>query len=319
MKNYINIMRNCVTAIVLLVLFAVNAFSAEKKPDAAAKNSPPSVVVTIKPIHSLVAAVMGELGKPELLVEGKASEHDYTLKPSDMKRMQSADIIFFTSMDLETFLINAIPALHDGTLAVELAASDGVVRQQVRESDMEVTEHAHGLYDPHIWLSPENAIAMVKQIKKILSLKDKKNRGIYEINAKNYINKISKASEKITLKLSPYKNVPFIVFHDAYGYFVQSYGLNQTAAVSVNPESPLGAEKISEINGVIKRKHVYCVFADPAFGEESVRKILNNPDRVKIATIDPIGNSLEKGENAYLTIMDGVADNMLSCFGDGKI
>lgn len=312
-------MRNLFTAIILLILLPVNAFSIEEKPETTAKNSPPSVIATIKPIHSLVAAVMGELGKPELLIDGKSSEHDYTLKPSDMKKMQNADIIFFDSLDLETFLINTIPTLHDGTIAVELAASDGVTRQQALNSDMEVDEHAHGLYDPHIWLSPENAIAMVKQIKKILSMKDTKNRGIYEMNAKNYINKISKTSEKITLKLSPYKNVPFIVFHDAFGYFVKSYGLNQTAAVSLNPESPLGAEKISEINGVIKRKHIYCVFADPAFAETSVKKILNNPDRVKIATLDPIGNNIEKGDGAYLATLEGIANNFLSCFGDGNI
>lgn len=312
-------MGNLITAIILLILLPISAFSADEKPEPATKHSPPSVIVTIKPLHSLVAAVMGELGTPELLIDGKASEHDYTLKPSDMKKMQNADIIFFESLDLETFLINTIPTLHDGTIAVELAASDGVVREQALNSDMEVDEHAHGLYDPHLWLSPQNAIAMTKQIKKILSMKDKKNRGIYEMNTKNYINKISKTSEQITLKLSPYKNVPFIVFHDAFGYFVKSYGLNQTAAVSMNPDSPLSAEKISDINGVIKRKHIYCVFADPAFSEASVKKILNNPDRVKIGTLDPIGNNLEKGESAYLGILDGVANNLLSCFGDGKI
>ncbi len=336
MKKYVNtllgvinsyhrqyIVRNCFIASILLALplaaLPFNAFCAETKPAATAQNSPPVVVVTIKPIHSLVAAVMGELGKPELLINGKLSEHDYSFKPSDMKKLQSADIIFFTSLDLETFLIHAMPSLQDRTIAVELAASEGVTRQPVHDSDLEVDDANHGLYDPHIWLSPENAIAMVKQIKKILSLRDKKNRGIYEMNAKKYINKISKTSEKITLKLSPYKNIPFIVFHDAFGYFVKAYGLNQNAAISLTPESPLGAEKISDINALIKRKHIYCVFADPAFGVESFRKIINNPDRVKFGVLDPLGNNLENDENAYLAILDGVADNLLSCLADGNI
>lgn len=314
-----NIMRNCFIAIILLVLFPVSAFSAddEDKPESApAKNSPPVVIATIKPIHSLVASVMGELAQPELLVDGKNSEHDYALKPSDMKKMQKADVIFFTSLDLETFLVNAIPSLNDGTVAVELAASQGVKRQQVGDS---AGEHDKDSYDPHVWLSPENSIAMVKQIAKILALKDKKNRGIYDMNAKKTISKIASASEKITLKLSPYKNVPFITFHDAFGYFVKTYGLNQVMALSLNPETALGAEKISDVNSLVKRKRILCVFSDPAFGDASVKKILNKPEGVKISPLDPAGINIPKGENAYLTILDGVANNMLSCLGDGSV
>ena len=118
------------------------------------------------------------------------------------------------------------------------------------------------------------------------------------------------------MELSPYKNVPFITFHDAYGYFVKSYGLNQAAAISINPEAALGAEKISDINSLIKRKRVSCVFADPAFSEASVKKILNNPDKIKVITLDPIGTSVEKGEGAYLTILEGVSKNLLACFND---
>ena len=308
-------MRNYYTAILfnitlLLILLPLAAFSANKKPTA---DSPPKVIATIKPIHSLVAAVMGELGAPELLINGQASGHDYILKPSDMKKIHNTDIVFFTSMDLETFLLKTIASLPSGSVAVELAASEGVERQQPSEI---ISDHEHSSYDPHVWLSPVNAIAMVNQIKKILSLKDSKNRGIYEMNARNYINKISETSEKITLKLSPYKNIPFISFHDAYGYFVKSYGLNQVAAVSLNPEIALGAETISNLNRTIKKKHIYCIFADPEFPEASVKKLLNNPDQVKIKTLDPLGLNIEKGKGAYLDILNNISDNLLSCFGD---
>lgn len=309
MKNYFTAI--IFKALVLLCLFPVGAFSAEGQAETEKKNvAPPVVVVTIKPIQSLVAAVMGEIGAPELLIDGKASEHDYIMRPSDMKKIQSADVVFFTSMDLETFIVKAIKSLPDGAVAVELAASEGVTRQPAVYGD-----DGHS-YDPHIWLSPENAIAMVKQIKKILSLRDPKNRGIYEMNASKYIKKIGAASEKITLELSPYKNIPFITFHDAYGYFVKTYGMNQVDAVSLNPEAPLGAEKISDINSLIKRKRVECVFSDPAFSDTSVKKILNNSDKVKIIQIDPVGLNVEKGESAYISILDGVSKAMLSCFND---
>lgn len=277
------------------------------------KSKVPNVIVTIKPIHSIVAAVMGELGKPELLIN-KNSEHDYALKPSDMQKLQNADIIFYNSLNLESFLINTIPVLNKKTLAVELAASEDITRQKVTESYLsDDKDHDHGNYDQHIWLSPLNAVAIAKQVRKILAIKDPKNRGIYDMNTKNFINKVSEASEKITLKLSPYKNVPFIVFHDAFGYYVKNYGLNQVASVSIDPETPLSAEKISDINFVIKKKHIYCLFADPAFSEDALRKILNSGQQVKISTLDPIGVNLEAGSGLYVNLLNNITDNLLSC------
>jgi zinc transport system substrate-binding protein len=271
----------------------------------------------VRPIHSLVAAVMGELGAPGLLIDGSASGYGFKPQPDDIKKMRDADIIFFNSLDMESFIAGAIPSLRAGAVTVELAASEGVVRQELLDSDVEFQRRA--VYDPHVWLSPVNAIAMVKQIAKLLAIKDPKNRGVYEVNARKYINKISKTSEKITLELSPHKNAPFIAFRNAYGYFVKNYGLNQVAAVAVNPGANLSAENIGDINSAIRRKHIECVFADQAFDVEAVKKILKNPEKVRIVTLDPFGNGIEKGEGAYLAILEGLASNMLSCFGDGKI
>lgn len=314
MKNKANIAINLFTAMVLLAALAQTSFAKDEDTAKSSIPSPPNVVVTIKPIHSMVSAVMGDLATPTLLLDKSKSAHDYTLKPSDMKKIQAANVIFFVSMDLEHFLVNTIPSLKKGTVTVELAASKGVSRRPV--SSAEPDGHEHSAYDPHVWLSPENAIAMIKQISKVLSALDSKNRGIYEVNANNYIKKISEASEKITLSLSPYKNVPFVTFHDAYGYFVKQYGLNQASAVSINPEIQLSAERISGLNYVIKNRHVYCVFADPEFPQDSVKKLLNNPDRVKIGMLDAIGIEEKPGESAYIAIMQNISKNLLSCFQD---
>ena len=73
----------------------------------------PNVLVSIKPLHSIVAAVMEGAGAPELLLTGAASPHSYALKPSDARKIARADVIFWTGPVLETFL--ETPLVNLGT------------------------------------------------------------------------------------------------------------------------------------------------------------------------------------------------------------
>ena len=100
----------------------------------------PDVVVSIKPIHSLVSAVMGEVGKPELLLKGASSPHDYALKPSQAAQLQEADLIFWVGDDLEAFLKKPLETIGANARSVEMIKTSGLVRHEFRDSH---EEHAH--------------------------------------------------------------------------------------------------------------------------------------------------------------------------------
>ena len=109
----------------------------------------PKVVATIKPIHSLVAAVMGDLGPPELIVRGGASPHTYSLRPSDARALESADVVFWTGHGMELFLEDALAALAAGATVVELAKSPGIELLPVREGGaFEAHDHGERGHDP---------------------------------------------------------------------------------------------------------------------------------------------------------------------------
>ncbi|MDP1671237.1 MAG: zinc ABC transporter substrate-binding protein, partial [Alphaproteobacteria bacterium] len=146
----------------------------------------PAVVASIKPVHSLVAGVMTGIGEPELLVDGTASEHDYALRPSQAKALTQADLIFWVGPQLETFLIRPLAALAPSAGQVALSTSAGVQLLPVRDADtlreaQSVTDEKS--HDMHIWLDPDNAAAMVREIAAQLQARDPGNATIYAKNA----------------------------------------------------------------------------------------------------------------------------------------
>jgi len=109
----------------------------------AAADSGPAVVVSIKPIHALVAGVMDGIGEPHLLVDQASSPHTYSLRPSDARALQDADIVFWVSPALETFLDRPLDNLSGQANVVTLMETEGLNRFAYREGG-QWAEHDHG-------------------------------------------------------------------------------------------------------------------------------------------------------------------------------
>jgi zinc transport system substrate-binding protein len=103
----------------------------------------PAVVASIKPVHSLVAGVMEGLGKPVLLVQGAGSEHSYSLRPSQARALDQADVVFWIGETMETFLIKPLQALSVNAKVVALWETPGLTLLPTREGGM-WEEHDHG-------------------------------------------------------------------------------------------------------------------------------------------------------------------------------
>jgi zinc transport system substrate-binding protein len=102
----------------------------------------PAVVASIKPIHSLVAGVMEGIGEPFLLVKGAGSEHSYSLRSSEARALERADVVFWVGETMETFLINPLPTLAGKALVIELSEVPGLTLLATREGGMwEAHEH----------------------------------------------------------------------------------------------------------------------------------------------------------------------------------
>ncbi|TDW25158.1 zinc transport system substrate-binding protein [Rhizobium azibense] len=298
----------------------------------------PAVVTSIKPIHSLVSAIMQGVGTPELIVDGAASPHTYNLKPSDASALQSAKVIFWVGPGLEAFLEKPLESLGSGASIAELEDAPGLVKLKFREGgafeahdDGDEAEagheheeaghdhdahaegdHGHGEFDTHLWLDPMNAKAMAAEITTTLVAADPANALTYQANAKALDAKIDALDREITDIVTPVKEKPFIVFHDAYQYFEHRYAVRVAGSIMVSPENMPGAERVSEIHKKVADLGATCVFAEPQFEPRLVNVVIEGTD-AKAGVLDPEAATLEAGPDLYFTLMRGIANSMKDC------
>lgn len=286
----------------------------------AASQAAPNVVATIKPIHSLVAAVMEGVGVPQLLVKGGASPHSYTLRPSDAAALEQADVVVWTGHGMELFLEGALGSLAGDALLLELAEHPGLVTYPPREGGSfeaeahEEGEHEHGESgtDMHFWLDPENAAVIVTAIADTLSKADPANAAAYAANAEKENAELAALSAELQAALAGAQGKPFLVFHDAYQYFEKRFGLTIAGTLTVNPEVTPGAQRISELKARVAGLGATCVFAEPQFAP-AILSAITEGTQAKTGTLDPEGANLAEGPGLYAELLRGIAGSISEC------
>ncbi|MCZ4075980.1 zinc ABC transporter substrate-binding protein ZnuA [Agrobacterium sp. LMR679] len=304
----------------------------------------PDVVVSIKPVHSLVAAIMQGVGEPQLIVDGAASPHTYNLRPSNARKLEKADVVFWVGPGLEAFLEKPLEALASKATVVELEDAKGLEKLPFREGgpfeahghgdegheahDGHAEEegahdhghdhaeghedHDHGAYDTHLWLDPANAKAMAQTIETALIAADAGNAATYQANTKKLIDDLDALDAELKETIRPVKDKPFIVFHDAYQYFEHRYGVKTAGSITVSPETLPGADRVKQMQEKVRQLGATCVFAEPQF-EPKLISVITEGTAAKSATLDPEAATLEPGPDLYFKLMRGIAGSLKDC------
>ena len=270
-----------------------------------ARAAPPDVVVSIKPIHSIVAAVMAGIATPVLVIEGGASPHGYALRPSAAVALARADLVFWVGEGLELILARPIAALAGEAEVVTLGELPGLAHLPLGEA---------GGFDPHIWLDPANARVISQAAAAALAAADPANRAGYEANAAAFAARLEILDGELRATLAPVVRVPYVVFHDAYRHFERRYGLAAVAAITVNPQHKPGARGIAEIRQRIRALGVRCLFSEPQFAPALAETIIEGSG-ARLAVLDPLGADLAAGPDAYFALMRGLAAALGDCLG----
>ncbi len=326
-------------------------------PTWAANNSVPSVVVSIKPLHSLVAGVMQGVGEPTLLVKGGGSPHGYVMRPSEAKAIAKAQLVVWVGHDLESFLDKPLATLGKNAVQLELAEqlkghlltkrqggswskgphSHGHHEAEHHEAEHHEAEHheaehheaehheaehheaehheaehheaEHQSPDLHLWLNPVLAQKVVNLTRDALSEMDPEHQSQYQANAEKMLKKLDQLHQKLTEKLAPVKDTPYIVFHAAYQYFEEAYGLNAVGSITIDPSRKPGAKKVKEIRHKIKHLGAKCVFSEPQFESRLVATVIEGTG-AKTGSLDPIGSNLTAGPDTYFQLMTNLADDL---------
>jgi zinc transport system substrate-binding protein len=287
---------------------------------------------------------MQDVGAPALLVKGARSPHDYSMRPSDARTLQEADVVFWVGADLETFLVKPTTALSSGARAVALSQGEGVGLLPTREGGLweeaagdheeplgeagaehaqhgqeepagpqdEAAEPEHGQFDMHIWLDPRNAQAMVGAIVTALRAADADNAHTYESNGQRLRTRLAELEKTLAERLGRVAHRPFVVFHDAYQYLESRYHLNALGAITVDPRRRPGAHRLAQMQQQLEELDAACVFFEPQFEPVLVDTVIEGTSAKK-GVLDPLGADLDPGMDHYFRLMEGLAAALVGC------
>ena len=325
--------------IILFFFSSINVFAAETK----------GIITTIQPINALVSAVIGNTGKTISIIPAELSPHEFKLKPSDVKVLQDGNLIFYVSNHLESSVTKVFKNLPKNIKIINLMEESDIDHLAIRDNEAweRHDHHGHDDHDDHdkhgkkdddhddhdkhgkkdddhanhekeddvhIWLSPNNAIKIVKKVNKELNLYFPENSKIYDENASKFIHKIKNLKEELVKELAPIKDKPFIVFHDAYQYFEKTFELNAVGSVALEGDIASSPKQISFIKEKTKESNASCVFQEPQFDTKLV-KIVVEGTNAEIGTLDPLGVNVTGDKDFYLQLLRNMSKSLKECLG----
>ncbi len=277
-------------------------------PVATGNSAVPQVVVSIKPLHALVAGVMDGVGEPVLLVKGGGSPHGYILRPSEARNISRADLVVWVGEGLESFLEK--PLLTLGKDAEQLKLAERLHHLLLSRHNSNNSDHHHdGEVDLHLWLDPLLAQQIVRLAGNALIQLDPAHEVEYETNVATMIARLGDLHLHLRKQLAAVKGVSYIVFHDAYHYFEQAYDLQAVGSISISPDRKPGAKRIKAIRDKIKQLNARCVFSEPQFESNLVATVIAGTG-AHSGILDPLGATIPAGPEAYFQLMIKLGDNL---------
>lgn len=281
-------------AIILGAVFAASFF-ANKQP--AQDEAKIKVVATLFPLYDFVKNIGGNKAEVFLLLPPGVESHDFDPKPSDILRINNADIFIYTGKYMEPWAHDIISGLDsEKTAVVDSSAGIVLLQEQDEESG----------YDPHIWLNFENAIKMVDNIAAIFKSADPENAAFYAQNAKYYKLKLSSLDSKFKTGLSNCKTREFIHGgHFAFGYLAEKYNLKYVAAQGFTPASEPTPTQLISLANQIKQNGLKYVFYEELI-EPKIARMLAEETGAQLILLHGAHNisktELEK-DTTFLQIM----------------
>lgn len=282
------------------------------------------VLTSIKPLQLIAAAVQDGIGEPEVLLPPGASPHHYALRPSDVRRVRDADLLYWIGPDMEAFLPRVLGSRDKPQLAVQ--DLPGMTLRHFGESHEEHDhEHAHagddlghdhdhrpGSLDAHLWLAPDNAKVIAARMAADLAKLDDANAGRYAANLKAFEARLDALDGRIRPQLAALQGKPYFVFHEAFDYFEAAYGLKHAGVFSVLSEVQPGARHVAAMRERLQQTGPSCVFSEPPL-RPRLAETLTAGLPVKLAELDALGGTLPVSASGYELLLENLANGLSEC------
>ncbi|PKP71480.1 MAG: zinc ABC transporter substrate-binding protein [Alphaproteobacteria bacterium HGW-Alphaproteobacteria-4] len=282
----------------------------------------PRVVSDIAVIQALAETVLGGLGQADVLLPPGADAHSYQLRPSQGAALQRADLVFWVGDALTPWLGRTLAgAALKGKSVPLLDAPETYLRDfgagEAHDHEASATEpatgHDHAGTDPHAWLDPANAQAWLGLIAAELAAADPANAATYTANAEAGRARIAALDAAMSAALAPLAGRPFVVFHDAYGYFTDHYGLAVAGALNRSDASAPGAAHLTELRADLAAGGIICAFPEASHDPKMLAQLLEGTPVRTGGALDPTGSTLPRGAGLYEALLRDLAAKLTDC------
>jgi zinc transport system substrate-binding protein len=309
--KHFHILKNLINSSLLFFILSTSTHAASTVDNTGA------ILVTIKPLYSLVAHLTEGIETPVLLMKQRQSPHHYNMRPSERDLLAKARMIIWLGPQMESFLSKIIQQQKSSAIAVSVMQAKNLKLLTKRKKHSPGENHTSSIdkpephtIDPHIWLSAHNAIAISFHIAESLISNNPKNSGLYKKNLQQLISKISQTKDfiKSTLKNS---SQPYIAFHDAFQYFENEYELNYIDSINYDEETGTSLKHIRQIKARIDKDNIQClVYQAP---KPAIIDSLTKQTSIKATALDPLGLNINNDKNAWFELMQQLALDFNFC------
>jgi ABC-type Zn uptake system ZnuABC Zn-binding protein ZnuA len=267
--------------ILSIITFALTVGACTDDSEASTDNV--RVLTSLEIFADMARNVGGDRVQVVALLPSGADPHTFELRPSAVRKIAEADIIFINGLGLEGNLEDVIRENAEGPI-VELAAGSATIDG-----------------NPHIWLG--FPLDYVSRIEEALLNQDETHAQTYEANADRYFEEIIFQEGRVETAVAtiPESNRKLVTFHDAFPYLAERYGLEIVAVVAPSPGQEPSAEDIGELTETIERENVPAVFTEPQFNSDVLDAAAEDAD---VRVLDLLSDAYIDGVDTYIELME---------------
>lgn len=292
--------------IFITILFITTSITAQAKEI--------KLLTSIKPLQLIAAAIQNGINEPDVLLPIGASAHHYSLKPNDLQRIQTADLFYWIGPNMEIFLTKTVQTRTKPSIAIEQLTNIQLLHFSEQHDDHDDHDHQHqaGSLDPHLWLSPSNAIIIATKMTDDLSKLDPNNKDNYQANLTEFKKDLNTTDKAIRHSFTHTKLKPFFVFHETYNYFEAAYDIKHRGVFSLNASIQPSIKHVAEMKQRLEKAGDSCIFYEPPT-KPKLADTLTQGLPVNLYMLDAMGAEIAMNNQGYPKLLASLAEQLQTC------
>ncbi|MBC8211756.1 MAG: SCO family protein [Gammaproteobacteria bacterium] len=262
------------------------------------------VIVSIKPVHSIVAGLMKDIGQPVLLIDQQQTPYNFRLTAAHQQQLDSAQLLLWVGSELEKTLQPVIEKLPASVKVVELLSS----------TDMKILPSRQNpdARDPFFWMDDRNVIILLDQLTELFIQLDPARAHIYVRNRMELLIPLQRIDKEYEYGYRGLKAGLGVMYFDNLNYFEQAYALKTLDRVTDSPWDSTDAINLLKVRSRIQNKEAVCLFIDKSMPAEHL-ELLRQGQSINVGELDTLGRHLQAGPDLYLQLMAYNTDVIKRC------